>query len=228
VIKLVVFDLDGTLVDSLPDIARALNHALGERGLAPLGRDVVRGLVGEGVVRLAEKALAAQPVTATTPAPGVAAAAVAESVRAFYAAHACVDSALYPGIAEALATASGGGSRRIAVLTNKPGEVARALLAALGIADRCDAIVGDGDGFPRKPAPEAATALMARFRAGPGETLMVGDGLPDMALARAAGCPAAAALWGYTPRALLEAEAPRFLLETPADLGRILLGDPLP
>src|SRR5262245_20191203 len=142
--KLLLFDLDGTLVDSLPDIAGALNQALGARSLPPLGLDVVRGLVGEGVLRLAEKALAVA-AEITPGAAGIDAVELAASVRDHYRAHPCVSSVLYPGVADALASAAAS-DRRIAVLTNKPGDVARALLAALGIAERCDAVVGDGDG----------------------------------------------------------------------------------
>jgi phosphoglycolate phosphatase len=212
--SLVLFDLDGTLVDSLPDIAGALNHALAELGRAPLALDLVRTLVGEGVLRLAEKALAAEEGAPADPA------ALAERVRARYRAHPCIESRLYPGITAALAGLRGDPSRRLAVLTNKPGDVARALLAALGVT--FDAVIGDDDGFPRKPAPGAALALMARFGATPARTLLVGDGIPDMQVAAAAGCPAAAALWGYTPRELLLAERPAHALAAPADLLALL------
>jgi phosphoglycolate phosphatase len=210
---LVLFDLDGTLVDSLPDIAGALNHALAESGRAPLALDVVQTLVGEGVLRLAEKALASAPGAA-----GGDAAALAERIRVRYRERPCVHSRLYPGIEGALDGLRADAARRLAVLTNKPGDVARALLAELGVAARFDAIIGDGDGHPRKPDPAAARSLMARFGAAPERTLLVGDGVPDMLVAAAAGCPAAAALWGYTPRALLLAHHPAHSLEQPVDL----------
>lgn len=208
---LILFDLDGTLVDSLPDIAAALNHALGRAGLAPLGTDLVRTLVGEGVVRLAEKALAHQGAGALDPA------ALASDVVAYYEEHPCDLTRPFPGVEPTLDELARRG-QRLAVLTNKPGGVARALLEALGLAGRFAAIVGDGDGHPRKPDPAAARALLARFAVTPAQALMVGDGLPDLALARAAGLPAAAALWGYTDRARLVAERPDHLLERPAEL----------
>ncbi len=205
---LVIFDLDGTLVDSLPDIAGALNHALGGRGLPPLPIDVVRGLVGEGVGKLAEKALAVAGRDVAD------ASALADAIVAHYLAHPCVETRAYEGIEPALVELRGAGCR-LAVLTNKVGSVARALLDELRLAAHFDAILGENDGFPRKPDPAAARSLFARF----GEpALMVGDGLPDMALARAAGCASAAALWGYTTRVRLEAESPTFLVERPEQL----------
>jgi phosphoglycolate phosphatase len=209
---LLLFDLDGTLVDSLPDIAGALNRALVAAGLQPLSLDVVRGLVGEGVQRLAEKALAVQPAPAA-----VDAVALAREVVAYYRAHPCVDTRVFPGVEAALPELRQRGAR-LAVLTNKMGEVARALLAELRLAEHFDAIVGDGDGHARKPAPDAALALMRRFGVAPAHTLMVGDGLPDLALARAAGCPTAAVTWGYTARANLVAETPDYLIDAAAEL----------
>jgi phosphoglycolate phosphatase len=209
---LVIFDLDGTLVDSLPDIAAALNHALAESALAPLPIDVVRTLVGEGVHRLAEKALALQPRRAS-----IDAAHLARAVVAFYTEHPCIASRLYPGIVETLAALKAT-HRHLAVLTNKPGPVARALLDALGAAALFDVILGDGDGHPRKPAPQAAEALFTQFAVSPAQALMVGDGLPDIALGQAAGCAVAAAAWGYTPREALISAKPDYVLDAPSEL----------
>jgi phosphoglycolate phosphatase len=217
---LIVFDLDGTLVDSLPDIARALNLALGglTPPLGPLPTAVVRGLVGEGVVTLAHKAL-------TTASPGIADVAhlaeiVAEKIRGTYRSEPCVHTRLYDGMTATLAAlrASGAGQRRLAVLTNKPGEVMRPLLTAIGLDPQLDAAIGDGDGHPKKPDPAALRFLMDRYAVSPERTLMVGDGLPDMAVAHAAGCPVAAALWGYTEPAALLAMGPQFQLARPTDL----------
>jgi phosphoglycolate phosphatase len=208
-----MFDLDGTLVDSLPDIAAALNQSLTAVGLEPQPTDVVRTLVGEGVLRLAEKALALQPQRAS-----VDAAELARAVVAVYTEHPCIESSLYPGILETLDALRG---VHLAVLTNKPGPVARALLVALGIADRFAAIIGDQDGHPRKPAPQAADALFTQFAVAPTQSIMVGDGVPDLELAHAAGCASAAAMWGYTPRAALIGAKPDHVLEAPTDLLKI-------
>lgn len=207
---MILFDLDGTLVDSLPDIARALNHALVARNLAPLSLDVVRGLVGEGVVKLAQKALAVQR-SARDPD------ALAAEIVASYQAEPCVDSRVYPGIPETLAALRARGCH-LAVLTNKPGPVARALVDALGLTGEFAEVLGDGDGHPRKPAPDGARALLGRVGVSPDRALIVGDGLPDVALARALGSAVAAAAWGYTTRDRLKAEKPDYWLEAPGDL----------
>lgn len=211
---LVIFDLDGTLVDSLPDITRALNLARAEVGFAPLGSDVVRGLVGEGVVRLVEKALAYE---STRPYDIETVTAVAERVRSIYKSEPCVETRLYPGIADLLSQLRAD-KRRLALLTNKPGEVMRPLLEALGLDAALDAAIGDGDGHPRKPDPGAVVALMQKFGVPRERTLMVGDGLPDMAVAQAAKIASAAALWGYTSPEELAATHPTFTVARAADL----------
>ena len=85
----------------------------------------------------------------------------------------------------------------LAVVTNKPGDLARTLLGALGIAAWFEAIIGDGDGFPRKPDPAAALSILEKAGASPERAVIVGDGLPDMRLARALGATGIAATWGY-------------------------------
>jgi phosphoglycolate phosphatase-like HAD superfamily hydrolase len=104
-----------------------------------------------------------------------------------------------------------GDGAALAVVTNKPGDLARALLGVLGIAGPFQAIIGDGDGFPRKPDPAAALSVLAQVGASPARAVMVGDGIPDMRLARALGLTAVAATWGYLPAAALAAETPAFL-----------------
>ena len=99
----------------------------------------------------------------------------------------------------------------LAVVTNKPGDLSRARLGTLGIAAAFEAIIGDGDGFPRKPDPAAALSLLAKVGASPARVVVVGDGLPDMRVARALGATAVAATWGYVPAAALASETPAFL-----------------
>jgi phosphoglycolate phosphatase len=210
---LILFDLDGTLVDSLVDIAGAVNHVLRATGGTALSIEEVRGLVGDGVGKLAEGALRLQ--TARLDTTG---AAVAEGIRAFYRAHPCVQARLYPGVPELLRALRARPGLRLGVLTNKLGDVARALLTTLEVADLFDVIAGDGDGHPPKPAPGALLALAARNGTTPARTLMVGDGLPDLGIARNAGARAAAALWGYTPPERLRAEAPALTLDAPLSL----------
>lgn len=214
--RVVVFDLDGTLVDSLADIAGALNRGLVALGREPVPLGQVPSLVGDGLERLIERALGlvGEPTREQVQALG-------QQVLAAYRASPCDRSRLYPGALELLDELGQAPGRRMAVLTNKPGELGRPLVEALGIADRFEAVIGDGDGFPRKPDTAAAMALLERFGAGAEEMLMVGDGLPDVQLARAVGCSGAAALWGYTPRERLAAEQPTYVLESIGELASI-------
>jgi phosphoglycolate phosphatase len=201
---LVLFDLDGTLVDTAPDIARALGVALAEIGVPPVPLDTVKQMVGDGARELIRRALAAAP---SDPAREEAAFG---RFLASYRENVCLASQLYPGVVEGLAALHDDGAA-LAVVTNKPGDLARALLERLGIAASFDAIIGDGDGFPRKPDPTAALSVLAKVGASPDRVVMVGDGLPDMRLARALGAAAVAATWGYLPAAALAREAPAFL-----------------
>jgi 2-phosphoglycolate phosphatase len=201
---LVLFDLDGTLVDTAPDIARALGAALAEIGLPPLPLDTVKQMVGDGARELIRRALAGAPAD-----PAREEAAFGRFL-ASYRENVCVASQLYPGVVEGLAALRSDGAA-LAVVTNKPGDLARALLAALGIAASFEAVIGDGDGFPRKPDPAAALSVLAKVSASPERAVMVGDGLPDMRLARALGATAVAATWGYVSAAALAGEAPAFL-----------------
>ena len=201
---LVLFDLDGTLVDTAPDIARALGVALAGTGVAPLPLDTVKRMVGDGARELIRRALAA------IPSDGLGEEAALQRFLASYRENVCVASQLYPGVIEGLAALRGDGAA-LAVVTNKPGDLARTLLGILGIAPSFEAIIGDGDGFPRKPDPAAALSILAKLGASPDRAVMVGDGLPDMRLGRALGATAVAATWGYVPAAALAGETPTFL-----------------
>ena len=207
--KLVLFDLDGTLVDSAPDIAAALNAALADLGQPTHPLPVVTSYVGDGAAKLVERAV--------TPGADVDPEILLDRFKARYAEKVCVHTRPYPGIVEALDRLRAVGTP-LAVVTNKPGDLARELLRALTLDRFFNDVVGDGDGFPRKPSPEIALHVCARQGAAPGDALLVGDGLPDIRLARAAGCRVAAVSWGYTPRATLAAESPDWLVDAPAAL----------
>jgi phosphoglycolate phosphatase-like HAD superfamily hydrolase len=84
-------------------------------------------------------------------------------------------------------------------------------------------VIGDGDGFPRKPDPSAARALLARHAVDPERAVVIGDGLPDLGMARAVPCASIAAAWGYVPTAVLLAERPTHLAQTPGDVLALLL-----
>lgn len=193
--RTLLLDLDGTLVDSVPDLASALNRLLGARGLAPLSHAETAAMVGDGVAKLVERAFAARGT-----APD--AAAMAE-YSADYGAHAAVDTKPYPGVADALRSLSAEGWR-LAVCTNKPEAAARSVLSAAGLAQYFAAI-GGGDSFPmRKPDP---AHLLATLKAAGGEAtqaVMAGDHANDVAAARGAAVPCVFAAWGYGPLAMAD------------------------
>jgi len=214
-IDLVIFDLDGTLVDTAPDFAGALAAALAPLGVATPPLAVVKEMVGDGARELIRRALARAGVEGDLD-------ALHATFLAHYRAHVSDRSAVYPGILEALAALHAAGVAS-AVLTNKPGDIARRLLGELALADRFVATIGDGDGFARKPDPAAALSLIAGARTQPARTAVVGDGLPDVRMARALGARAIAATWGYAAADRLAAEQPDVLAGTPADAVLCLL-----
>ncbi|HSY40913.1 MAG TPA: HAD-IA family hydrolase [Polyangia bacterium] len=216
----VLFDLDGTLVDTAPDIARALGAAMEGTGARPLALETVKRMVGDGARELIRRALAASPSDAAGEE------AVFGRFLASYRENVCVASQLYPGVVEGLAALRADGAA-LAVVTNKPGDLARTLLAALGIGTSFDAIIGDGDGFPRKPDPAAALSVLAKVGASPDRAVVVGDGLPDVRLAHALGATAVAATWGYVPVAALADERPTFLAGSFQEALSIIRGAPL-
>jgi len=193
-----LLDLDGTLVDTVPDLAAALNRLLAARGLAPLPLPEVASMVGDGVAKLVERGMAARGATAD-----------AEAVAAYsadYGAHAAIASRAYPQVPEMLRGLRDEGWR-LAVCTNKPEAAARALLTSLGLAPLFTA-VGGGDSFPvRKPDPAHLLATLVAAGGDPGRAVMAGDHANDVAAARGAGVPCIFAAWGYGPSAMAEGAA---------------------
>ena len=183
-----LLDLDGTLIDTVPDLMAALNRLMAARGLAGFAPAETAAMVGEGVAKLVERACLARRRTVT-----------AEDVAEFsadYAAHAAVASRPYPGVAETLATLRGEGWR-LAVCTNKPEAPARALLAAFGL-EPLFAAVGGGDSFPvRKPDPRHMLATLAAAGGSAPCAIAVGDHANDVQAAAGAGLPCIFAAWGY-------------------------------
>jgi len=212
---LVIFDLDGTLVDTLPDIAAALAAALEPTGIAAPELAVVKTLVGDGGRELIRRALARAHVDGDVD-------ALHAAFLAYYRVHVSERSTVFDGVADVLTTLTAAGIS-VAVLTNKLGAIARQLLDDVGLGGRFLRVVGDGDGFPRKPDPTAARALVAEAGTSAARTALVGDGLPDMRTAHALGAAGIAAAWGYTTAEGLAAEAPAHLARTPAEAARFLL-----
>jgi phosphoglycolate phosphatase len=218
-VDLVLFDLDGTLADTVPDIAAALAATLDEVVVPPPPVSVVKEMVGDGARKLIERALARASASGDLD-------ALFARFLVHYRANLCVGSRLYPGVREGLERLRGAGVA-LAVLTNKPGAFARSLLDSLELGGTFSAVIGDGDGFPRKPDPGAARALIARAGTVGARAALIGDGLPDVRTARAVGARAIAAAWGYGTPDLLRAESPDLLASTPAEAIAFVL-DPRP
>jgi len=204
---LVVFDLDGTLADTLPDITAALNMTLAEAGLPSLPQEEVMRYVGDGAAKLVERALPSSEGSRDVE-------ALTDSFVAHYERKPSVHARLYPGVPAMLDTLAQAGVVT-AVLTNKRGSVARLLLGQLLPGNPLRDIIGDGDGFPRKPDPAAVKTLIARAGTRAARTAVVGDGLPDMRMGRAASTTTIAAAWGYVPRDQLAAEEPTWIAASP-------------
>ena len=186
--RTLVLDLDGTLVDSVPDLAAALNRLLEARGLAPLSQAATASMVGDGVQKLVERGFAARGAAAD-------AAAVA-AFTADYSADPARETRPYPG-AEATLREMAGDGWHFAVCTNKPEAPARALLAALGLGGLFAAI-GGGDSFPvRKPDPAHLLATLRAAGGRPDRAVMAGDHANDLLAASGAGLPCIFAAWGY-------------------------------
>jgi phosphoglycolate phosphatase len=193
-----VLDLDGTLVDSAPDLAAALNRVMGARGFSPFSLAEVTAMVGDGVKVLLDRAFAARGAVAD--------AAALAAYSADYGANFAVATRPFPGAEAALRRLAEAGWR-LAVCTNKPEAMARDVLAATGFSGLF-AAVGGGDSFStRKPDPVHLLATLAAAGADPARAVMIGDHRNDIHAASGAGVPGVFAAWGYGPPAMAEGAA---------------------
>lgn len=202
--RAVVFDLDGTLVDSAADLAAAVNHALRGLGLPERPVAEITTFVGEGAARLVERAVAPRVELLE---PGL------ELWWEHYRAHLLDQTRLYPGMAGLLRDAR----LPMAVHTNKPGSLARQILEGLGVLGLFTEVVG-GDEAPRKPDPGGTRAILARLGVSPAEAVYVGDSVVDLELARAVPMPLVTVTWGLVPEARLQAAGARTLVRSVEEL----------
>lgn len=203
---IVVFDLDGTLVDTAPDLIATLNIVLSEDGIPEVPFAVARPMIGNGVRPLIERALAEQERY-----PGEAAvdAMFARYIR-HYQDHIADRSRPYPGLHAALDRLDAGGLA-LAVCTNKYEALSVRLLDALGLTGRFAAICGQ-DTFPmKKPDPDMLRLTIARAGGDPSRAVMVGDSETDVRVARAAGLPVIGVDFGYTRIPMAELSPDRLI-----------------
>lgn len=201
-IRLLLCDLDGTLVDSLNDIVTSCNLLLASIDADALPTEVIRPCIGRGVTFLVRGVLAAAGRD------GADAEACIARYREIYRAHAMDETRAYPGVAATLAALKQRDDLRLAVVSNKPERASRELLHAMRMDGFFDVIAG-GDSFEEmKPSPLPLRRIMERLRVPPAATALIGDSVFDMQAGKAAGIRTVAALYGFQPPEMLKALKP--------------------
>ena len=213
-LRLIVFDLDGTLIDSHKDIADAANALVAELGGRPLSDEAVTAMVGEGAAVLVGRALAAAGLDPATP-------GALDGFLRLYDERLLRHTLPYDGIVEVVHTLQR--TRRISVLTNKPSRASRQILRGLGFEPFVDGVVGGDTPAGRKPDPTGLRELMAAAGATPDDTLLVGDSAVDLETARRAGVAVCLARYGFGYRfSGSEFRGDEFFISTPKDLHAVV------
>jgi phosphoglycolate phosphatase len=221
-LKLLVFDLDGTLIDSAQDLCNSVNAALNDVGFRPLPDPLIAGFVGNGAPMLMRRSLA---LASTLPLESIPEDQFNRAYQFFlqyYREHKLDFTYAYEGVLEALKAlhelhdAPSGPSRVMAVLTNKPVRPARGICEGLGLAGYFLHIYG-GDSFAvKKPDPFGLRSLMDETGAQPDETIMIGDSKVDVETARNAGAWSMGCAFGFGPQNIMDTP-PDILVDTPAE-----------
>jgi len=209
--KAVLFDLDGTLLDTLEDLADATNAALAELGLPGHPLEAYKQFVGDGLENLVRRAMRQEPIDEERLARGI------ELTRREYAGRWAEKTRPYPGIPELLDELRRRGIP-MAVLSNKPDEFTRLCVTRLLSNWRFAAVQGATPELPRKPDPRGARAIAAQLGMTPGEVLYLGDTNTDMRTAVAAGMFPVGALWGFRTAEELLATGAAALVKTPTEV----------
>jgi phosphoglycolate phosphatase len=206
-VRVLIFDLDGTLIDSKLDLALSVNAARAHLGLAPMPHEEIFGYVGQGAPMLIRRSLGGSASEEQVQ-------RALEFFLSYYRVHMLDNTVAYPGVGEALHALAG---RRLAVLTNKPERFSREILKGLGLAHFFQYVYG-GNSFERKkPDPMGVEALLRACGAGPREAMVVGDSEIDVLTARNAGTWACGVTYGLGSDRLA-AFPPDLLLDSLADL----------
>ncbi len=211
----VLFDLDGTLLDTLEDIADSTNAALRAQGFPEHPLAAYRYFIGDGVENLVRRALPPERLEAATLARS------AELMRREYSARWADKTRPFPGVPELLDALTARGLP-MAVLSNKPDDFTRLCVQRLLPRWRFEVVLGADAGMPKKPDPAAALQIAAQWNLSPSRIVYLGDTNTDMQTAVAAGMYAVGALWGFRTAAELTASGAQVLLEKPMELLRVL------
>ena len=217
-IQLVVFDLDGTLIDSRLDLVHSVNAALRHIGRTELPDDVIASYVGDGAPILIQRALGGEVVDEALVRKGL------EFFLKYYREHKLDHTTVYPGVAEALAAiqnsasqSQNGAPRKLAVLSNKPVVPSKAIVDALGLGQFFSQIYG-GNSFPtKKPDPEGARRLLEEYGLQPQHAAIIGDSHVDVNTGRNAGMVTIGVTYGFAPHTLQD-EPPDVLVDHPHEL----------
>jgi phosphoglycolate phosphatase len=195
--RLIAFDLDGTLIDSRRDLADSANQLIEELGGQPLTEEQIGGMVGEGAALLVRRALRA--------AGRVDRAQALERFLQIYDARLLNHTRVYDGVAGVIQQIRG--RARLTVLTNKPTAPSERILAALGLREAFDEVVGGDGPYPRKPDPAGLQAMMASANATARDTLLVGDSAIDLETAQRAGVRCCLVSYGFGFRSQLREQS---------------------
>jgi phosphoglycolate phosphatase len=217
-IQLVIFDLDGTLIDSRLDLVHSVNAALRHIGRTELPDDVIASYVGDGAPILIQRALGGEVVDEALVRKGL------EFFLKYYREHKLDHTTVYPGVAEALAAiqnsasqSQNGAPRKLAVLSNKPVVPSKAIVDALGLGQFFSQIYG-GNSFPtKKPDPEGARRLLEEYGVQPQHAAIIGDSHVDVNTGRNAGMVTVGVTYGFAPHTLQD-EPPDVLVDHPSEL----------
>ncbi len=215
-IKLLIFDLDGTLIDSRLDLIHSVNAMLKHLGRPELPGDVIASYVGDGAPMLVRRALG-DPRDEALLEDGL------EHFLAYYRVHKLDHTHVYDGIKETLASVrnSDGSPRKMAVLSNKPVNPSRAIVEALGLGDFFLHVYGGNSFSTKKPDPKGAQTILRETKTRPDETLMIGDSSVDVITGRNASLWTCGVTYGFAPHTLCEAP-PDVTVDSPQDLTDLL------
>lgn len=211
--QLLIFDLDGTLIDSKLDLAHSVNAMLGHMGREPLPHEVVSSYVGNGAPVLVRRALGPEATEAQVQ-NGL------EYFLAYYRDHMLDYTTLYPGVRKTLDTLRMDGIQ-MAVLTNKPVRFSNAIIEGLGLSSHFIQVFGGNSFDQKKPHPIGIQTLLDQTKVAPDQALMVGDSAVDVQTARNAGIRACGVTYGFQPETLT-ADPPDFLIGNMEELPQII------